>query len=289
MGYLHIQNLYKDQNILAFRECYALEKVHGTSAHVGWSRVAGLTFFGGEVNHETFKALFDHVKLETTFQALGVESATVFGEAYGGRLMGMKARYGAVLRFIAFDVRVGEMWLPVPAAEQFVESAGLQFVPYEKGPTDLSWLDAQRDAPSTVSANLRLGCHPREGVVLRPLIEVTLNNGHRVIAKHKRQEDAERATPQKVVDPAALQVLADAQAIADEWVTPMRLTHVLSHLTVDGVVPTIKDARKVIDAMLDDVVREAAGEIVMSGAARGTIGKKTMELFKARVGAHGVT
>lgn len=33
MGYLHIDNLYKNRDILLFRECWALEKVHGTSAH----------------------------------------------------------------------------------------------------------------------------------------------------------------------------------------------------------------------------------------------------------------
>ena len=30
MGYMHIDNLYKDQRILQFKECYALEKIHGT-------------------------------------------------------------------------------------------------------------------------------------------------------------------------------------------------------------------------------------------------------------------
>lgn len=30
MSYLHIPNLYKDQTILLLRECFALEKVHGT-------------------------------------------------------------------------------------------------------------------------------------------------------------------------------------------------------------------------------------------------------------------
>lgn len=29
MGYLHISNLYKDIDILLFKECYALEKIHG--------------------------------------------------------------------------------------------------------------------------------------------------------------------------------------------------------------------------------------------------------------------
>ena len=38
MGYRHIENLYRPraQTILLFRECYALEKIHGTSAHVAW-------------------------------------------------------------------------------------------------------------------------------------------------------------------------------------------------------------------------------------------------------------
>lgn len=29
MGYLKINNLYKEQTILLFKECYALEKIHG--------------------------------------------------------------------------------------------------------------------------------------------------------------------------------------------------------------------------------------------------------------------
>lgn len=29
MAYAHIDNLYKDQTILLFRECFALEKIHG--------------------------------------------------------------------------------------------------------------------------------------------------------------------------------------------------------------------------------------------------------------------
>lgn len=36
MSYMHIDNLYKSQTLLMFRECYALEKIHGTSAHVMW-------------------------------------------------------------------------------------------------------------------------------------------------------------------------------------------------------------------------------------------------------------
>ena len=61
MGYLHINNLYRDQDILLFKRCYAMEKVHGTSTHISYRAQAienpGLTFFSGGASHATFSAL----------------------------------------------------------------------------------------------------------------------------------------------------------------------------------------------------------------------------------------
>ncbi len=61
MGYLHIDNLYKNQEILMFKECYALEKIHGTSAHITWNSPA-LTYSSGGEKHERFVALFEDPK-----------------------------------------------------------------------------------------------------------------------------------------------------------------------------------------------------------------------------------
>jgi len=281
MGYLHIENLYKSQDILLFRECYALEKVHGTSAHVKWSEGCVLNFFSGGESHERFKALFDQNDLTNRLRALTHPDITIFGEAYGGKCQGMSATYGPELRFIAFDVKVGEYWLSVPDAEQVATALGLEFVPYVRLPTDLSNLDWCRDAPSILAANRGCGLDKKkEGVVLRPLVELTKNNGDRIIAKHKRDEFRERATPQKVIDPDKLKVLADADAIAAEWVTEMRLAHVIDKICP---VPDIGATPKVIAAMVEDVEREAAGEIVVSKEARAAIGRRTAQLFKARI------
>jgi hypothetical protein len=199
-------------------------------------------------------------------------------EAYGGRCMGMRATYGDELRFIAFDVRVGETWLSVPDAARVVAGLDLEFVPFTEVSTDLTDLDQARDAPSEVAQ--RRGCgddKAREGVILRPLLEMTLNGNHRVVAKHKRASFSERATPQKVVDAAKLTVLAEAQAIAQEWVTPMRLIHVLDKL------PRPLDMRatsQVIAAMTADVYREAAGEVVEGPDATTAIGRRTAGLFR---------
>lgn len=302
MGYLHIPNLYKDQRILLFRECYALEKVHGTSAHVsfkvevregcdgGLDHVCGpgcdggktgkVDFFSGGERHERFVSLFDQEKLTAGFLALGHAEVTVYGEAYGGKCQGMKATYGDELRFIAFDVQVGESWISVPDMQQVCDALGIETVPWRKVSTDIAALDCERDRASEVAvrrgiAEVRL----REGVVLRPLVELVGNNGGRVIAKHKGDTFEERKTPQKIVDADKLEVLASANAIAEEWVTPMRLTHVLDK--IPGA--NIEQTRDVIRAMVEDVLREAAGEIVESKEAVAAIGRRTAELFKARL------
>lgn len=287
MGYMHIDNLYKAQEILMFRECWALEKIHGTSAHItyeddGAHRTLALSP-GGE-KAERFNALFDLPALGAAFAAIGHPKVVVYGEAYGGSQQGQRHRYGDALRFVAFEVKVGDTWLAVPQAADVVGKLGLEFVHYRRVSTDLAALDAERDAPSEqAKRNGIVGDQPREGVVLRPLVEVRLNNGERIVAKHKRDDERETARPRPVVDPAKMEVLTKASAIADEWVTPTRLAHVLDKLQAGGVAFGIERTPDVIRAMVEDVLREGAGELVDSKEARQAIGKRTAVLFKKRL------
>lgn len=279
MGYLHIDNLYRNQDILLFRECYAMEKVHGTSAHISFKkeRTSQLHFSSGGEKHERFVGLFDTVKLAADLAALPYSEIVIFGEAYGGKQQGMKEVYGPELRFIVFDVKTDDQWLIVPTMTQVANSIGLEVVPWYRIATDLDALNAERDKPSEVAMRRGMGDDkPREGVILRPLIEVSLGDGRRIIAKHKQDSFAERATPQKIVDPATLKVLSEAEAIADEWVTPMRLTHVLDKLPGLDITGT----KRVIAAMIEDIYREAKGEVVESKEASAAISKKTAAMFK---------
>lgn len=280
MSYLKIPNLYKQQDILLFRECYALEKIDGTSTHISWNN-GRLDFFSGGERHEKFVSLFNKEELVSKFtEQFGVEDTKVivYGEAYGGKCQGMKDTYGPNLRFIAFDVLVEDYWLSVPRAEQVVLNLGLEFVDYVKIPTDLTIIDAQRDADSVQAVRNGMGIgHPREGVVLRPLIELTKNNGERIIAKHKGEAFAERRNTPKVVDGNKAVILTRAQEIADEWVVHMRLEHILQkHPEYIGMEHT----RDLISAMVEDVYREAKGEIVESREVSAAIGRKTVELWK---------
>lgn len=276
MGYLHIDNLYKAQEILAFKECYALEKIHGTSAHIRWDGEKVHFFSGGE-KHENFVKCFDADVLAQTFREKVESPCVIFGEAYGGKCQGMSKTYGTSLRFVAFDVKVGDSWLSVPQAHDFVNAMYLQFVHYNKVPTDIAAIDAERDAPSVQA--LRNGIEEeriREGVVLRPLFEVTLNSGKRVIAKHKRAEFSERKSIPEI-DPTKRQILEGAEAVALEWVTPMRLNHVLDKIQGDK---DISLTGEVIKAMVEDVMREAEGEIVDDKSVRRAIGARATRIYK---------
>lgn len=294
MSYMHIDNLYKNIDILQFRECYAMEKIHGTSAHISWKPLSEcppegvygpapvwkLSFFAGGVNQANFEHLFDQEVLRKGFWSLDAKAqATVYGEAYGGKCQGMSKTYGDKLRFVAFEVKIGDSWLAVPQAEEVCKKLGLEFVHYNKIPTTMEAIDAERDADSVQA--VRNGMGPgkmREGIVLRPLFEVVKNNGARVIAKHKRAEFCETAT-HRDVSAEQVKALKDADAITAEWVTEMRLTHVLDAFPDADITKT----GDIIKAMAEDIMREAAGEIVDSKPVRAAIGKTTAQMFKKRL------
>jgi hypothetical protein len=242
-----------------------MEKIHGTSAHIrferrnrisgcvgeehmsdfppGDSSVEKLTFFAGGENHERFVSLFDMHVLVDRFREIfpeGEVNVTVFGEAYGGKCQGMSKTYGKELRFVAFEVKIDNCWLAVPNAEDVVKKIGLEFVHYDRVATVVEVLDTLRDADSVQSIRNGVGPgHKREGIVLRPLFEVTKSNGARVIAKYKGAEFCE-TTSKREADPTKRQLLEDAEAIADEWVTKERLRHVLdSMVETEGLVSSI--------------------------------------------------
>lgn len=285
MGYYEIENLYKDQRILMFKECYAMEKIHGTSAKVIYKRDNGnpkvLLASGGAPLAE-FSKLFSIHQLITRFGMLDQESVTVYGEAYGGKMQAMSHTYGKQLKFVAFEVKIGDQWLSVDSAHDIATRIlDLEFVHYNRIPTTLEALDAERDSPSVQA--VRNGItepREREGVVLRPIVELIGNDGKRIITKHKGEKFRETATQRKIIDPDKLEVLKAAKAIADEWVTDMRLSHVLQAFpdTVD-----LKDTASVIKAMYDDVIKESKGEIEITNDLRKAIGTNTARIFKKRV------
>jgi len=286
MGFMHILNLYKDQTILLFKECYALEKIHGTSSNLTWDGEK-LTFFSGGASYNSFMALFNPEALTELFKArFCQDKATLYGEAYGGKEQGMSKTYGDKLKFIAFALEVNELFVDTPIAESVAIEFGQEFVFYEKIPATVEALDAARDKPSVQAVRNGCGgntdrfgfCPPiREGVVYLPLVELRDNRGNRVTGKHKRIEFQERMNQPAVVDADKQKVLEDANAIAEEWVVAVRLEHVLDKL---GNPKEMSMTGKVMLAMVEDVMREAEGEIVDTKEVRRAIGAKASAMYK---------
>lgn len=279
MGYLHIDNLYKNIEIMLFKECYAMEKIHGTSAHISYMD-GEIKYFAGGGKHKAFVSLFNESFLKEKFKELFDCNVIVYGESYGGKMQGMSNTYGKEPKFIAFDVKVGDCWLDVASAEEIVKELKLEFVDYVKIPTDLKFIDIERDKPSTQAK--RNGIEEdraREGVVLRPLKELIRNDGKRIIVKHKGDNFKETKTKREI-NPEKLKMLEDVEKIAIEWVTPMRLNHVLDKM---GNPKEMSEVRNVIKSMIEDVYREAKNEIVESKFTEKAIGKKTVELYKNKI------
>jgi len=281
LGYIHINNLYKNQIVLLFKECYALEKLHGTSSHISWNnKEKKISFFSGGAEHLLFRSLFDIDFLKEQFIKRCNHNVTIYGEAYGGKMQNMQATYGDKLRFAAFDVKIEDSWMNVDRACNFVKHFDLDFVPFEKCSTDIEILNAMRDKPSEQAIKCGiLVPRQREGIVIRPLIEMKTEDGSRIIAKHRIKEFSETKT-ERYIDPEKNVVLEKANEIADEWCTEMRLTHVLQHFPQDI---TINMTPKVIEAMIEDIERESEGEIEKSREARKAISKLTFEMFKNRL------
>lgn len=155
----------------------------------------------------------------------------------------------------------------------------LEFVHYELVDTDIDLLNKLAEAPSVqAKRNGILEDKIREGIVLRPLIELRKNNSERIIAKHKNDKFKETKTVRKL-DAKELEILTEADKIAEEWCTEMRLSHILGKMQTYN----IENTAEVIKAMIEDIIKEAKDEIIESKVARRSISKKCAIMFKQRL------
>ena len=81
--------------------------------------------------------------------------------------------------------------------------------------------------------------------------------------KHNKAEFEERKHPPKVVDLSQRKVIEDAEKVADEFVTAIRLQHVLDKIFLNNEKYDISCTGDVVKSMIEDVIREAAGEVIM--------------------------
>jgi hypothetical protein len=237
-------------------------------------------FFSGGSCHQTFCNLFDVKALTEMAHSIDVPKWIIYGEAYGGKCQGMSKTYGVGLKFVAFEAKVNDMWLDTHKARKFADRFGIDFVWYTQSSTDIDELNKYRDQPSKQAEKCGMGNDKKsEGIVIRPLIEMSKNDGGRIMAKHKALEFCETKTPRVITD-EELRVLVQVKEIAEEWVTENRLSNILSHIEKEL---EIQDIPVLIDLMIEDVVREGEGELVKSRALVKAISRVTALMVKRRL------
>jgi hypothetical protein len=287
MSYQKIPNLYRVKDLFSnFAKLYASEKVHGTSAHIsytpakaeavelevgsieptllatGWGAEAKavpavpskLTFFSGGADHAAFVRIWTPAELIDMLGKLESfkEPVTIYGEAYGGKLQGMRDTYGDALKFIVFEVKVGDTWLNMEKAFSVANYLGLEFVPFKIIDATPEAIDAAMLEASAVAVRRGITeMKQREGIVLRPLEEFTMNNGARVIAKHKHPDFSENRKVRTLVDP---ELSAPEEKLAEDYCTDMRFFHVLDKFTEPRMPESIA---KFIEAFKADCKSEA--------------------------------
>ena len=275
----YIENLYKDRRVLMFKKVWATEKIHGSSSWVTYDgKRKAVTFHAGGANKDLFREHFDKDAIfEKAKELWGLKTVKFHGENYGGKTQGMSHTYGDNQRFVLFDVKIGDVFVSFENVIDIGKKFGMDVVDGVVIDCTLDELDRMRDTPSVQAVKNGVeGVHEREGIVIKPLEEFTSNDGKRVISKHKGEKFSETAHPREVSEEQQ-KVWKIANDIAEEWVTPMRLNHVLDKFPADV---NMQQTGQIIKAMMEDVTREGEGEIEWTRNAQKAIGKRTGLLFR---------
>lgn len=182
-----IEGLYSTPELeyLSSNKWVWTEKVDGTNIRVIWD--GHIVSFGGRTERAQIPAhlanrlneLFGGTNKEEIFeQKFGETPVILFGEGFGEKIQ-KGGLYGPV-DFILFDVFCGGMWLKRAAVEDIAKSFEIRVVPIvATGPLT----EAVKFIKTHPLSYLRKA--EMEGVVCRPLQELSDRQGNRIIVKIK--------------------------------------------------------------------------------------------------------
>ena len=162
------------------------EKVDGTNIRMIWTG-EHLVFKGRTDRAEIPDHLLDHLLDfdEGRFSDLfGTTPAVIYGEGYGAKIQSGH-KYMSGVSYIVFDINIGDVWLRRNDVEEIATKLGLRHVP---NLGVMSLLEAIRLARNGFES--KLGRTQAEGVVVRPLVELSDRLGNRIIAKVKTLDKA---------------------------------------------------------------------------------------------------
>lgn len=173
-------------NYLRDNEWTWTEKVDGTNIRVIWNTEIA---FGGKTERAQIPALLVNrlnelfLPLVDKFAEMFKDGACLYGEGYGAKIQKGGGNYLPDQDFVLFDVKIGDWWLQRQDIEDVGERLGLDVVPII-GSGDLSKMVQY----AKHGFQSQWGNFLAEGIVARPVTELKLRNGGRVITKIKYKD-----------------------------------------------------------------------------------------------------
>lgn len=298
----HINNLYKAQDILLEPEVIVLEKIDGSNARLG---MKDNKFLAGTRNRviariEKEQPLLDAESdfgfisfLRTNnlptkfFNAFAGMDIVFYGEQFGSGIQ-KRINYGPNKYFRVFSVRVNGDFVSWDAVKDYCAQVGLDTVPeLYRGKPIPSELEKFLSLESK-TAQLNGVSDPsnkHEGMVIYPIPMKRDSHDEWLIAKFKSPEFEEQASRTRMTSHMAIPIPDTVTAFVAEFVTPMRLEHVLDQLREQGVdVTDVRATGSVLKNMNQDVQREGKAEWEALGIEwkkiSKLVGEKTAILFR---------
>ena len=178
---------YLKENVWVFTE-----KIDGTNIRVIWDCKTGALRFGGRTEnaqmptflYSELQAMFPIEKFQTSYPDV---SMTIYGEGYGAKIQKGGGNYiPDGVSFIAFDVRIGDVWLERVNFEDIAGTLDVDTVPI----VGLGTLQVGVELIKVQGLLSKVGDFLAEGLVMRPQIELLNRGGSRIITKIKHKDFA---------------------------------------------------------------------------------------------------
>lgn len=285
--YPHIENIDVVPAIFELPEVVVTEKVHGSAMRIGM--IDGRARMGGR------RLEFDNIrpeskdgqgfvswvldtgldrKIET---ACGGQEVILYGEWHGSGTASKGwpqiqkgIRYINGNDFRVFDVKLDGRYLPQDEVALWAAKVGLKTMPVlYRGKPNAQAFNALIDTMSRVGGEngIRDPENTIEGIVIRPPTMQWDAHGNPVMAKYKVGKWAERASATKHPKTSFQEkpVLPGAREFAKEFVTPMRLEHVLDQLREEKLPIDVSSLGEVLKHMGQDIKREGAAALAEAG------------------------
>lgn len=307
--YPHIENIEDVPGLFDLPEVIATEKVHGSAMRIGVVggrlRVGGRRLEYTDLRPDSREGLcFIQYVLETgldrrVLEAFAGRDVILYGEWHGSGTpkkdwpqVQKGIRYLDGNDFRIFDVKVDGRYVPQDEVAGFAAKVGLKAMPvlYRGKPTQAAF-DALIDTMSRVGEENGI-VDPEntiEGIVIRPPAFVWDERRNLVMAKYKVGKWAERASAQRHprTPPKERTLAPGAAEFAAEFVTEMRLDHVLDELREAGIPMEKSSLGEVLKRMGQDIKREGAKALAEAGLewkdASPFVTRLAKEMFLKRV------